>query len=1310
MALLPDNDNLFDRTWSASCPIRPRHGAVRRWGGIIGVALLTLLIVGYAVVTDSGRVRGQAEAYLGRLVGGPVHVERASLSLFEGLRLEGVTVRTPPRENAGDAGDAEPDQPIFSARSVQIDYDPLQLLAGRIEATRVVAVDPHVRLVEDVGDESWNFQRLRRRQGNGKFTPPEQLPEILLRNAQLDYARRFGPALLPRGTVGVEAQLTPDLGKSAGNYHFAVQTRGLSLDPETPGPRAGGTLDLRDGIVDARLDDVDFAALLDVLPRAVSELWRRQGITGRLDVPQLKVDWSRRVALKTFDGRIEQVPPFRMAVRLTDATVQGLPEQWLPPEEVAARRWMIRKLTDWRAMTERPALDHAAGEVVDALVLRPIKLIGVRGGFVFDDNGVSINGLVGDLEGNRLRIDGVVGGYSRDAAVGVVVQNADDAITVPRELAYVSSLPRQVREVYDRFLPTGKARLRLELQRPASPDGKPVRPLITGHVDILDGTFALDRFPYPVRNAKGRLIIGYDDAKQQDQLTLENVGGNGIAGGPNADAEMVVNGLIAPLNSVAGFDITVTGKGIRHEPAMEAALPPEARHALEQFDPSRHGKGIDYAGTGPAPPLDFSGNFIAQVNRPPGRDQHWDFRVDLFFDKLDGALAGFPYPIQGAAAEIGVYPDHVQVVRASMKRPVPAELGGGVASVGVAGRADWGKRPGDPDDLTNRPLRVDLSILGEGIPSGPAMWAALPESAAGELRSLGVGGVARTLAARVYTDADDKLQYDVTLDLTRGNFWPSSGTFNLSDVAGRVRILPDKVLFSGVTGRRGEASVKVDGTVELADAGRSDLSVTATNLTLDSALYELLPTAAQDAWDFLRPAGATDLTAAFAGPTSVLAGQKSAATTRPGEEIVYDVTLRPRGLSARADAFPYDLQNIRGVIRVTPQRVTLGNVTAEHALAATPERPARLFVSGTGDFGAGPGGGDVWKVTPKLLDAPLDADLLAALPKGLSDTLTGVTASGRLSADFDVLRLTTQPPTPENAAKPLAPDALFKVSVRVADAAVDIGVPLAKLDGTLDVAGTYEKGELHELSGGFAAERFTASERPGSGLSGAFNLPPGGRELTIRDVAADVAGGRLGGDATLTFGETAAEASKFRVGVAVRGADVRKLLGEGGGKEADFGGELTARLDLEGVVGQTKKRRGRGEVLVEGKKLYDLPLVLGILQVTNLALPISQPFREATTSFTIDGPRVVFDAITLTAADMRMSGQGTMDFESQKVDLSFTTSNHGWAAIPLVGNLVGMARDELLRIHIRGTLQAPEVSAGTLPTFTSTIDEVFKGR
>jgi hypothetical protein len=155
---------------------------------------------------------------------------------------------------------------------------------------------------------------------------------------------------------------------------------------------------------------------------------------------------------------------------------------------------------------------------------------------------------------------------------------------------------------------------------------------------------------------------------------------------------------------------------------------------------------------------------------------------------------------------------------------------------------------------------------------------------------------------------------------------------------------------------------------------------------------------------------------------------------------------------------------------------------------------------------------------------------------------------------------------------------------------------------------------------------------------------------------------------------------------------------------------MTARIDLEGRVGEHASRRGRGEVLVQGEKLYELPLVLGVLQVTNLALPIAEPFREATTTFAIDGQRIVFDRIELRAAEMRMTGEGTLNFETSKVDLTFTTSNHGWAKIPLLGDIVGLARNELLRINVRGTLQKPEVSGSTFPTITSTIDEVFRSR
>ena len=76
---------------------------------------------------------------------------------------------------------------------------------------------------------------------------------------------------------------------------------------------------------------------------------------------------------------------------------------------------------------------------------------------------------------------------------------------------------------------------------------------------------------------------------------------------------------------------------------------------------------------------------------------------------------------------------------------------------------------------------------------------------------------------------------------------------------------------------------------------------------------------------------------------------------------------------------------------------------------------------------------------------------------------------------------------------------------------------------------------------------------------------------------------------------------------------------------------------------------------------------------------------------------------------MSMTGGGSLDFDTRKVRLTFLTANPGWLNVPLVGPLFQSAHDELLKIHVNGTLQKPEVSASAFDTVTTTVDEVFKG-
>src|ERR1700749_112397 len=86
----PTPDRLFDRAWRPGHPFRPHISGLRRWAMGIVLFILCVVIGGYWYITDSNRVKIMAETYLSTLLGGPVKVDSATLSIFEGLRLDRV--------------------------------------------------------------------------------------------------------------------------------------------------------------------------------------------------------------------------------------------------------------------------------------------------------------------------------------------------------------------------------------------------------------------------------------------------------------------------------------------------------------------------------------------------------------------------------------------------------------------------------------------------------------------------------------------------------------------------------------------------------------------------------------------------------------------------------------------------------------------------------------------------------------------------------------------------------------------------------------------------------------------------------------------------------------------------------------------------------------------------------------------------------------------------------------------------------------------------------------------------------------------
>jgi hypothetical protein len=516
------------------------------------------------------------------------------------------------------------------------------------------------------------------------------------------------------------------------------------------------------------------------------------------------------------------------------------------------------------------------------------------------------------------------------------------------------------------------------------------------------------------------------------------------------------------------------------------------------------------------------------------------------------------------------------------------------------------------------------------------------------------------------------------------------------------------------------------------------LSVQASNLALDGALYRALPTVAKDAWDQVRPEGSVDVDLSYSGAPAE-GGNAAPATPGKAEPLAvaaealpqapatlapatapspvpsgFDLLIKPRKLAVNLKALPYRLEDVAGAVAVSGSKVTLTGLTAAHG-------NARLKLSGTGTVGTRSN----WELKLAASDVPVDDALKEAVPSVIASLFESLKLKGVVSFDFSTLALrgdlskigaTTRPSTVPADASPAATivastkpppsdfDMDFALKITAPSASLDVGVPLTDVDGAVLLAGTVRKGELSELTGAIDANTLKLAGRPGSKLHADMNKPADRDHLAIGPITGELADGEIAGDVALDYPDDGP--SRYAMNLQLRNADVKLIAAE---TEQDISGRVTARLALEGNWSDASARRGRGDVRVEGKEMYKIPLVLGLLQITNLALPISSPFNQAEASYGVEGQRITFESISLRSNQMLMTGNGVLDFGTKTVRMTFTTGSPAWTKLPIVGELLNTAKNELLQIHVTGKLQEPKVSASSINTFTTTVDKVLRG-
>jgi len=436
--------------------------------------------------------------------------------------------------------------------------------------------------------------------------------------------------------------------------------------------------------------------------------------------------------------------------------------------------------------------------------------------------------------------------------------------------------------------------------------------------------------------------------------------------------------------------------------------------------------------------------------------------------------------------------------------------------------------------------------------------------------------------------------------------------------------------------------------------------------------------------------------------TQPASGSAGASPSQPETSPVrnLDLIIHPVKLAVTVQAVPYRLDDITGTVRLSNGKVQLTDLVGKHG-----DGTIRISGSGAADK-------TDWDLRLSAEKITVDDAFRKALPGGLASVVDGLKLNGMIGFEFpklsvrdaDLSRLSTSRINTSTTTPSTPLDVDFDVKLAMNGASIDVGVPMTKIDGHMELEGTVRGSKLAALAGPLDLTSTEIAGRRADDVHAEFFKPDDQDALRIGKITGHLAGGDIWGHVDLAFPDVGD--SRYRMSLTLRNADVRDLSGI---TDQNLSGEVSASYDMEGGWTDTKTRRGRGDVVVTGKEMYKIPLVLGLLQITNLSLPLTSPFTNAGARYTVDGNAVTFESIELRGNDMLMSGSGKLDFTTKKVNMTFTTDNPNWPKIPIVGELAQAAKHELLQIHVKGTLEDPKVSATAVNTVTTTVDEVFQG-
>ena len=671
--------------------------------------------------------------------------------------------------------------------------------------------------------------------------------------------------------------------------------------------------------------------------------------------------------------------------------------------------------------------------------------------------------------------------------------------------------------------------------------------------------------------------------------------------------------------------------------------------------------------------------------------QRWHPRVTVTgLDNVSFCCHRFPYRVERARGTLSLTENVLGVAITAYAGPQPVSLTGRFVNPGPQ-------------------FTGSIKISGQKIPFDERLYAAMLKPRSREMMRLLDPHGTFNFHTRIWRDDPQirEVHQDLHVSLNGGSIRYDRFRYDLRNLQGSLEMHDGQWSFDNVVGTNGTGVVTLAGSMTTGrDADELKLVINGRNVPLDEELRAALPDIGQRRlWDSLRPSGKIDVVADVTYDSQTRKTTLDLRAFPPKRTAVDIAAAMPddgsaNGTSIEPVSFPYRMRILDGMIHYHDGTAKLERIHAVH-------RKTEMHTSGSSVLR--PDGS--WQLSLRDLSVDQvrlhgeDHELEAALPPVLKRAVVELKPKGAINLKGAVDFSRNGPEAPLHVG--------WDVNLFVHLASLQVGLTLENLSGRVRLTGAAD-GARYSSFGELDINNLTYKNYQFTDVAGPLwfdhekavfgDWGPQARQGAQhnRRITSKLWGGTLAGDCQVEFGA----APRYTVAATLSGAELSQVARDNLSSNPKLQGKILANVNLRGQR-RPGSMFGSGNIHLSEANVYELPVMVSLLKIVRAKPPDATAFTDSDIAFDIRGERLYLNPIQLNGDAINLSGQGEvkLDGQTNPINLQLYTKV-GRGTMPLLSGVLREASQQIMTIHVDGTLDHPTARAEAFPVANQALQQL----